>query len=61
MAKILIAEDEPDIRELVAFMLRFAGYEVVAASNGEEAVQTATREIPDLDPDGCAHASHDRL
>jgi len=48
MAKILIAEDEPDIRELVAFMLRFAGYEVLAASNGEEAVQTATRETPDL-------------
>ena len=48
MAKILIAEDEPDIRELVAFMLRFAGYEVVAASNGEEAVQAATRDVPDL-------------
>jgi len=48
MAKILIAEDEPDIRDLVAFMLRFAGYEVLAASNGEEAVQTASREIPDL-------------
>ena len=48
MTKILIAEDEPDIRELVAFMLRFAGYEVVAAANGEEAVQTASREIPDL-------------
>ena len=48
MAKILIAEDEPDIRELVAFMLRFAGYEVLAAANGEEAVQTASREIPDL-------------
>ena len=46
MTKILIAEDEPDIRELVAFMLRFAGYEVVTASNGEEAVQGATREIP---------------
>ncbi len=48
MAKILIAEDEPDIRELVAFMLRFAGYEVLAAANGEEALQTATREVPDL-------------
>jgi DNA-binding response OmpR family regulator len=48
MAKILIAEDEPDIRELVAFMLRFAGYEVMAASNGEEAVQVATRDVPDL-------------
>jgi DNA-binding response OmpR family regulator len=48
MSKILIAEDEPDIRELVTFMLRFAGYEVVAASNGEDAVRTAAREIPDL-------------
>ena len=48
MTKILIAEDEPDIRELVAFTLRFAGYEVVAASNGEEAVEQARRELPDL-------------
>lgn len=48
MTKILIAEDEPDIRELVAFTLRFAGYEVVAASNGEEAVQLAAKELPDL-------------
>jgi DNA-binding response OmpR family regulator len=48
MPKILIAEDEPDIRELVAFTLRFGGYEVVAASNGEDAVHTASREHPDL-------------
>ena len=48
MPKILIAEDEPDIRDLVAFTLRFAGYEVVAANNGEEAVQLASREFPDL-------------
>jgi DNA-binding response OmpR family regulator len=48
MAKILIAEDEPDIRELVAFMLKFAGYEVVAAANGEDAVRAAWRERPDL-------------
>ncbi len=48
MTKILIAEDEPDIRELVAFTLRFAGYEVVTAANGEEAVQQAVKEMPDL-------------
>ena len=48
MTKILIAEDEPDIRELVAFTLRFAGYEVVTAANGEEAVQQAVKELPDL-------------
>jgi DNA-binding response OmpR family regulator len=48
MAKILIAEDERDIRDLIAFTLRFAGYEVVAAANGEEAVQLAAKEDPDL-------------
>lgn len=48
MAKILIAEDERDIRDLVAFTLRFAGYEVTTASNGEEAVQLASKENPDL-------------
>jgi CheY-like chemotaxis protein len=48
MARILIAEDEPDIRELVAFTLRFAGHEVIATANGEEAVQQAGQMIPDL-------------
>jgi len=48
MTKILIAEDEPDIRDLVAFTLRFAGYEVVTCSNGEEAVELANNEVPDL-------------
>jgi CheY-like chemotaxis protein len=48
MAKILIAEDERDIRDLVAFTLRFAGHEVVAAANGEEAVQLAPSANPDL-------------
>lgn len=48
MAKILIAEDEPDIRDLITFTLGFAGYEVVAASNGEEAVKLAREATPDL-------------
>ena len=48
MAKILIAEDERDIRDLITFTLRFAGYEVIAATNGEEAVNLARQEIPDL-------------
>jgi DNA-binding response OmpR family regulator len=48
MAKILIAEDERDIRDLVAFTLRFAGYEVMVANNGEEAVQMAPEVNPDL-------------
>lgn len=48
MAKILIAEDERDIRDLVSFTLRFAGHEVVAVGNGEEAVEAARQEMPDL-------------
>ncbi len=48
MAKILIAEDEPDIRDLVAFTLRFAGHEVVATSNGEDALHSAPNVKPDL-------------
>jgi CheY-like chemotaxis protein len=48
MARILIAEDEPDIRELVAFTLRFAGHEVTTTSNGEEALYKAAEIFPDL-------------
>jgi DNA-binding response OmpR family regulator len=48
MAKILIAEDERDIRNLITFILRFAGHVVVATSNGEEAFQKAQEIMPDL-------------
>ena len=48
MAKILIAEDERDIRDLIAFTLRFAGHEVFPATNGEEAIQLAPEVNPDL-------------
>jgi DNA-binding response OmpR family regulator len=48
MAKILIAEDERDIRELITFTLRYAGHEVTQAANGEEALQLAKQIIPEL-------------
>ena len=48
MAKILVAEDERDIRDLIAFTLRFAGHEVLAAVNGEELYQLALKEVPEL-------------
>jgi DNA-binding response OmpR family regulator len=48
MTKILIAEDERDIRDLITFTLRFAGYEVIAATNGQEAFELAGQEMPDL-------------
>jgi len=48
MTRILIADDERDIRDLITFTLRFAGYEVTAASNGEEAYSLACEVLPDL-------------
>ena len=48
MARILIAEDEPSIRDLIAFTVRFAGHEVTTVTNGEEAVASACETMPDL-------------
>lgn len=48
MAKIVIAEDERDIRDLITFTLQFAGHQVIATSNGAEAVEAVEREKPDL-------------
>ena len=39
MARILIAEDEADIRNLISFTLSYAGHEVIATSNGEQAIE----------------------
>ena len=48
MARILVAEDEKDIRELIVFSLSFAGFEVVAAVDGQDAVEKAVEVKPDL-------------
>lgn len=48
MAHILVAEDERDIRELIALTLQFAGHQITQANNGEEAVRLAKEVIPDL-------------
>ena len=48
MTTILVAEDERDIRELIAFTLRFGGFEVEEAINGTEAVEKARKLRPDL-------------
>lgn len=48
MAKILIAEDERDIRDLIEFTLKYAGHEVITARNGTEAVELAPNTRPDL-------------
>jgi two-component system, OmpR family, alkaline phosphatase synthesis response regulator PhoP len=46
--KILIADDEPDILEIIQYNLQNEGYEVVTAKNGNEAIDQAKRFTPDL-------------
>ncbi|HLL73796.1 MAG TPA: response regulator [Pyrinomonadaceae bacterium] len=45
---VLVAEDEPDILRMVKTFLELEGYSVVEARNGEQAVEAAMRERPDL-------------
>jgi two-component system OmpR family response regulator len=47
-ARLLVVDDEPNILELLATSLRFAGFEVVTAANGREALAEARRSRPDL-------------
>ncbi len=46
--KILIADDEPDILEIIQYNLQGEGYEVVTAKNGNEALDQAKKYNPDL-------------
>jgi DNA-binding response OmpR family regulator len=48
MAKILVAEDEKQIADMIAFKLTNSGHEVIRAQDGEEAMKLAKRDIPDL-------------
>jgi DNA-binding response OmpR family regulator len=46
--KILVIEDEPEMRRNVIALLRYYDYETVAADNGRQGVEAARREKPDL-------------
>ena len=48
MKKILLIEDNPDVRENTAEILSLANYEVVSAENGKIGVELAQREKPDI-------------
>lgn len=47
-AKILIAEDEPDALELIAFNLETAGFSILKASDGRQALEVTRAKAPDL-------------
>ena len=48
MSKILIVEDDPDIRELLRFNLEKAGYTLFLAEDGEKALTLARKHSPDI-------------
>lgn len=48
MAKILVVDDEEDIRKLLVTLFEDAGYEVITASDGKEALEVAKSQHPDL-------------
>ena len=47
-ARLLVVDDEPDIRELLSASLRFAGFEVATAADGVEALVVVRSFAPDL-------------
>ncbi len=46
--RILVADDDPDLLDLLKMDLDYQGYEVLSATNGKEALQTALNEQLDL-------------
>jgi diguanylate cyclase (GGDEF)-like protein len=46
--RILIAEDEPNLRDVLRFQLEAAGYEVIEARDGQQALEMAWTQHPDL-------------
>ena len=48
MSKIMVVEDEANLREIYSIRITAEGYDVVSAGDGEEALAVAVREKPDL-------------
>ena len=46
--KILLADDEPDILEIISYNLAAEGYEVICAKNGNEALELAKKHSPSM-------------
>jgi DNA-binding response OmpR family regulator len=46
--RVLVVDDEKDLVELISFNLTRNGYDVLAAGNGNEALEVATTQIPDI-------------
>lgn len=47
-AKILVVDDDPDIRDVLEVLLEGEGFDVVLANDGEQALEVIKKENPDL-------------
>jgi DNA-binding response OmpR family regulator len=47
-ARVLIVDDDPDIRALVMYRLTASGYDVICADDGETGLAAAREHAPDL-------------
>jgi len=48
LKKVLIVDDQPQIRELVAITLQLSNYQILLAENGQQAIEIAQTEHPDV-------------
>jgi two-component system, OmpR family, response regulator MtrA len=48
MTTVVVADDDPDVRDLVQFKLEQAGIDVVGAENGPAALEACQQHVPDL-------------
>lgn len=46
--KILLVDDEPDLLEILSIRMESSGYEILRATNGQEALDIAKKVMPDL-------------
>jgi DNA-binding response OmpR family regulator len=48
MARVLVADDDPIVRELIVYKLETEGYEVVVAEDGTSALSAVRENVPDI-------------
>ena len=48
MTTVLVAEDDQDVRDLVAFKLEQSGFDVIAVSDGTAALSAAREHVPEM-------------
>ncbi len=46
--RLLIVDDEPDLADMIKFRLESNGYEILLANDGQQALEVARKERPDL-------------